>query len=81
MTVVEPPLNDVSLNNDDTESILVDFSDVHQLNTSPPSPSNNESSSSNNQQQQQQYIYMQQLLQEIEHLRSEINRISFEVVN
>ena len=78
MTVVEPPISELASNNDDTESILVDFSDSNQLNTSSSSSTNNEISSSNNQ-QQQQYLYIQQLLQEIENLRSEINRISFEV--
>ena len=78
MTVVEPPINDTS-NNDDTESILVGFSDIQQLNTSSSSSTNTETSSPNSQ-QQQQYQYIQQLLQEIEHLRNELNRVSFEVL-
>ena len=79
MTVVEPPINDTS-NNDDTESILVGFSDIQQLNTSSSSSTNTETSSPNSQQQQQQYQYIQQLLQEIEHLRNELNRVLFEVL-
>ena len=78
MTVVEPPVSDVASNNDDTESILVDFSDLQALNTSSSSSTNTETSSPNSQQQQQYYI--QQLLQEIENLRNELSRVSFEVL-
>ena len=77
MTVVEPPVSDTTSSHDDTDSILVDFTDTHPLNTS-SSSSNNENTLSS-QQQQQQYLYIQQLLQEIEYLRNELNRISFEV--
>jgi hypothetical protein len=80
MTVVEPPASDMASNNDDTESILVDFSDLHALNTSSSSSSTNTETSSPNSQQQQQHYYIQQLLQEIENLRNELSRVSFEVI-
>ena len=77
-TVVEPSPSESSSNNDE-DQVLVDFSDnqaQQQLNTS-SSSSNNDSF--HQQQQQQQYMYIQQLLQEIERLRSELDRLKMDV--
>ena len=81
MVVVEQPVNDSSLTNDE-DSVLVDFSDnLNTLNTSSSSSSNNDSNSIQMQQlQQQQFIYSQQLLQEIERLRAELDRLTMEVI-
>ena len=73
-TVVEQPINDSLI--DDSDSILVDFSDQrreesHALNSS--------ASSANNDLQQlqlQQYLYSQGLLQEIDRLRLELERVA-----
>jgi hypothetical protein len=81
MVVVEQPVNDSSLTNDE-DSVLVDFSDnLNTLNTSSSSSSNNDSNSIQMQQlQQQQFMYSQQLLQEIERLRAELDRLTMEVI-
>ena len=79
MVVVEQPPEDPKASNDE-DSILVDFSDIHQLNTSSSSSSNNDSNSAQLQQlQQQQFAYSQQLIQEIERLRAELDRLTLEV--
>lgn len=52
---------------EDDQTLLVDLN------------SSNDKDNSLNEQQQQQYMYIQQLLQEIEYLRSEIERINVEV--
>jgi hypothetical protein len=78
MLVVEQPPEDPKTSQDE-DSILVDFSDNHTLNTS-SSSSNNESNSAQLQQlQQQQFAYTQQLIQEIERLRAELDRLTLEV--
>ena len=81
MVVVEQPVNDSSLTNDE-DSVLVDFSDnLNTLNTSSSSSSNNDSNSIQMQQlQQQQFMYSQQLLQEFERLRAELDRLTMEVI-
>ena len=77
MVVVEQPVETMSTTDED--SILVDFNDIQ---NSSSSSSNNDANTTSSyqlqlqQQQQQQYMYIQQLLQEIEHLRGELDRLS-----
>jgi hypothetical protein len=88
MHVVEQPeeasgKND-SLHTNDEDSILVDFTDIQQQASSQQQQQtlNTSSSSSNNELQQiqnQQYYYIQSLLQEIDRLRSELDKLTFEV--
>lgn len=79
MIVIEQPQTESHLTNDE-DSILVDFSDNHLLNSSSSSSSNNDTNSIQLQQlQQQQFAYSQQLLQEIERLRAELDRLTLEV--
>ncbi len=80
MVVVEQPVNDSSLTNDE-DSVLVDFSDnLNTLNTSSSSSNNDSNSIQMQQLQQQQFMYSQQLLQEIERLRAELDRLTMEVI-
>ena len=98
MTVVEQNIDDgaSTIADDDTNSILVDFSDLggaHSLRSIPaPTPQPDLDSQRRQheilqqqqheremrQQAEQQFNYIQSLLREIEHLRSELDRFSVE---
>ncbi len=81
MVVVEPSPSESS-SNPEEDSILVDFSDTssNQPPISPPIVDEQLQLQQQQQaQQQQQYMYIQQLLQEIERLRAELDRLKMSV--
>ena len=93
MVVVDQNIDDgASTIDDDTNSILVDFSDFNQARSAPtPAPDDfaikqarqqeQLQKQRETQQQEQQFAYIQQLLREIENLRAQLDRLSVEVIN